>query len=326
MGIWGSYNISVISAFASHRFANVVKEEDVELEAQLPLVPSTEEEEEVHRIAHALFGADGITKLHLSWLSCYRIHLHHQISTVGGKLMQPVLSALVTDGHDADSGHCIQFMCDICNIICDYGGSPSIDDTLQQWLRKSGRDLVTLDATLVKSARIAVFCVVAWATLLVRISPNATGNAFEIIAHEGRLHLQAAQSLESAKRPISALLRAFCRSGLVPGINNSNNVESGREDSIHVTVVNYSMLLEFGRVKIEWTEDLSSHLVFVPATRTLFLFRMPTVCALGCVEDGVPPFFDSLRNSRNPGSDSGRKFFYLTESCLGKTGRHENSS
>ncbi|KAK1770185.1 hypothetical protein QBC33DRAFT_530326 [Phialemonium atrogriseum] len=55
------------------------------------------------------------------------------------------------------------------------------------------------------------------------------------------------------------------------------------------------MLRGFGNVTIEWTNTITHHLLFVPTTRKLYLFRLPTICAVGCLSDeGKSPILDQV--------------------------------
>lgn len=173
----------------------------------------------------------------------------------------------------------------------------SIDNIIQLWANKRKRDLEIdqLDIETTHSYRYAAFCVLAWITLLVPVHPHSKADCFKATFPEGCTQFLSEQRLNSSSRPTSALIRGFCQTDLLPGLEPAIVEGSPRHpefDLIYVSSINYGMLHEFGKVTIEWTSTLSCHLIFNESTRTLYLFSLPTFCALGYLEGGSGGVFD----------------------------------
>ncbi|GAW18773.1 hypothetical protein ANO14919_082550 [Xylariales sp. No.14919] len=62
----------------------------------------------------------------------------------------------------------------------------------------------------------------------------------------------------------------------------------------YVNAVTLDIKIEGRRVKIEWADDLRAHLDFDEDTRTLFLFKYPSICAPNLLQGGSRSIFDRL--------------------------------
>ncbi len=145
------------------------------------------------------------------------------------------------------------------------------------------------------TCRRATFCALAWATLMVEVSTTPCPGRYDVIFPGGWGHLKSSQLLDSSRRPSSALMRGFCQPQLLPSIetlSGEQNLYLSQDEIIHVSSINYAMLHQFGKVTIEWTDVLSCHLLFLPSTRTLYLFRLPTVCAMNLAGEEGSNMFD----------------------------------
>lgn len=99
------------------------------------------------------------------------------------------------------------------------------------------------------------------------------------------------QSVEMAKMPLSKLVQGFGH--LVYGYNHIiSAVEQSSPDLLRASSLNISSLKTISKIQIKWTNAMGYHLMFDPLSRTLLLYRLPTVCAIGCTADGKNSILD----------------------------------
>ncbi|KAL8881053.1 MAG: hypothetical protein Q9198_001665 [Flavoplaca austrocitrina] len=111
------------------------------------------------------------------------------------------------------------------------------------------------------------------------------------------LILPTRKPLSNTKLPMGVLLASFgifipSRRG--PEADSLNTWPPKYPDSVNLntSVLNAYALTKIGKLKIEWSERFGAHLIFDRNTRTLFLFRFPTFCALNCSRAGEQTLFD----------------------------------
>ncbi|KAH7397974.1 hypothetical protein BKA64DRAFT_54773 [Cadophora sp. MPI-SDFR-AT-0126] len=159
------------------------------------------------------------------------------------------------------------------------------------------------------SLRLAVFAALSILTMLFKPTLEPTKDCYGmILSHERRkAAITTNRNLSSeSTRPVGRLLHGF--RNLLPEFNleiySPVSPPDSPADLIHTSTLSYSVLTTVGKVRIAWTDSIGSHLEFNALTRTLFLFSMPTVCALGILsEDGetlweriLEDYFDDTSN------------------------------
>lgn len=70
------------------------------------------------------------------------------------------------------------------------------------------------------------------------------------------------------------------------GSSSGMNYDERHDNFLYASSVNYFSLATFGRVKLEWLDDISSHLVFDRQKRKLSVFRFPSYCAAAILGGG----------------------------------------
>lgn len=83
------------------------------------------------------------------------------------------------------------------------------------------------------------------------------------------------QILRSAvARATGSMIRNFdCLPVAVPEKADQSNL-------LYLSSLNLASLVNVGRIHIEWTDQLGSHLLFDPSSKTLKLFKFPSFCAI----------------------------------------------
>lgn len=98
------------------------------------------------------------------------------------------------------------------------------------------------------------------------------------------------QSLDLNDQPLHTLLKSFgnivpqrARS-MIPGQSNplQNLLARSDEHSIETYLLCFRTLNKVASIKIEWVNSLSLHLEFNSSTKTLKLFRLPSLCLIMC--------------------------------------------
>ncbi len=105
------------------------------------------------------------------------------------------------------------------------------------------------------------------------------------------------QTLENNDQPLTLLLGIFGK--IIP--RRQRHMTSGhaspyllgpqRQDEarIELSLLRYHILKKVANVEVEWVDSLSLHLEFDKSTKTLKLFRLPSLCLLMCCcEDESP--------------------------------------
>lgn len=102
--------------------------------------------------------------------------------------------------------------------------------------------------------------------------------------------------MKDTRDPIGILLRNFGRFSPKLLVASEDQTESEKRppvaENLSVGLLNAYNLIKIGEVTICWSDLLSAHLFFDPASGTLTLFAFPTFCALNCLPDGQNTFFD----------------------------------
>ncbi|RSL45340.1 hypothetical protein CEP54_014314 [Fusarium duplospermum] len=282
---------------------DVTSGESVQLQG--PTTWSGSENAAIHRLARVVFGLgeDEICK----WPG-YQIFIQHirtQLHDTGSLWLEPAITRTVsTETTTPSFSEYLDFISDISELIQNSTTNNfSIDDLVDQLNKRQKGESLTPGSKESVVYRQALFCVLAWVTLLLDIPPAPSQRHFQAIFPDDIPHTQATRLLSDAQRPVHALFKSLCQRKLPDSSRNQTTHEADQWFGlIHVSSVSYSMLYEFGKVAIEWTTSMTCHLQFDASTRTLYLFRLPTYCALGCVHSSQDCVFDRLMQHYFDGS------------------------
>ncbi|TVY82556.1 hypothetical protein LSUE1_G002864 [Lachnellula suecica] len=159
------------------------------------------------------------------------------------------------------------------------------------------------------ACHVAIFSVLCWGTMTLR--PRLEWADFKtspsLMVYQ-QLSEQPGLKMDLVRRPIPAIFRHFQRT-MPTGrwrhpISESHTLES---TTLHVSSLNYASLKVIGKIRLVWVDNLSSHLDFDFANRRLSIFKFPSFCALGTLEDSFePPVFLGLVRALY-GADAGAK-------------------
>lgn len=138
--------------------------------------------------------------------------------------------------------------------------------------------------------RVIFFTCTAWITMLyppVGLTETSVGLTETSQARFAIDPMQCAcmldsQPLSSASRPICEVIQEF--GPLLPTRRTTELQEAGdltfNKELLYVSLLNAKALSQIGGIEIVWIDHLSSHLVFDPEPRKLFMFRLPSFCHL----------------------------------------------
>lgn len=83
--------------------------------------------------------------------------------------------------------------------------------------------------------------------------------------------------LENCSRPVGSFIRL---SAILPSMRPK---EPQLENLLYLSMLNFYSLAHVGRLQIQWVPHLSEHLVLHIRTRTLQLFKYPSICILALI-------------------------------------------
>ena len=172
----------------------------------------------------------------------------------------------------------------------------SINTVICQVGQKNGVDLDR--ENLPPNVRQGMFSLLGFLTMLFEIPKQFSTEKMCISRPlESPLILPTRKPLSDTKIPMGILLASFgifipSRRG--PEADSLNTWPPKYPDSVNLntSVLNAYVLTKIGKLKIEWSEVFGAHLIFDRNTKTLFLFRFPTFCALNCSRAGEQTLFD----------------------------------
>ncbi len=228
-----------------------------------------------------MFGQDQATA---TCLKAYFAFLDDQIKVSGSTGLVPLLTmaGFPTPASLEDSLHIIT---DIATIVKnDDNPSRSIHSILQALLAQYGTAESSLEQSTMHACWQAICAILCWLTALVK--PDAT-------SPEEPFRLLESHVVVAAKRPFTSLLHSVGH--ILPEVTDLQTEcsrPSGEHSSqVYVSRLNSWSLRRFGQVKLQWTDSLSAHLYFHQSSRTLYLFRFPSLCALSLQAESATPFF-----------------------------------
>ncbi|KAI1313743.1 hypothetical protein F5Y03DRAFT_390044 [Xylaria venustula] len=129
---------------------------------------------------------------------------------------------------------------------------------------------------------LAVFAVLCWGSML--LQPRLPR---DVIAAAPSLKIQQLPAdhqglkMDFVHRPVPAIFRNFQKALARRRFGGSHMINEST--ALFVSTINYHSLRTIGKVRLQWVENLSSHLEFNPRTRTLSVFRFPSFCALAII-------------------------------------------
>jgi hypothetical protein len=137
---------------------------------------------------------------------------------------------------------------------------------------------------------IAIFAVLCWASMT--LQPKLRWEDFggqPSIAIQCRKAATQGLKLDIARRPIHMVFRALQRflplgKWQQPMDTNSSNNGHEKSPALFLSTLNYSTLKTIGKVRLAWVDNLTNHLDFEPGTRTLSIFRFPSLCVLSVLK------------------------------------------
>ena len=132
-----------------------------------------------------------------------------------------------------------------------------------------------------EQVRVTFFNFIAWISML--YPPKSL-----VKTTEGRLTIDSTQCMcmldtqagSNANLPICEVIQEF--GPLLPVRRDSSNEGLASadpvfsKDSLYVSLLNAKTLSQIGGIEIVWIDHLSSHLVFDPETKKMFLYRLPS--------------------------------------------------
>ncbi|OJJ42595.1 hypothetical protein ASPZODRAFT_20364 [Penicilliopsis zonata CBS 506.65] len=122
-------------------------------------------------------------------------------------------------------------------------------------------------------ALVAIFAVLCWTSMTIHPGLNAGDDRHPLLLASGESPPVTLR--QSARRPIKKVFRAL-RGALGGDVGADWATEM---DILYESSVNIYSLYTIGRVRVEWVDDLASHLAFDRQSRTLSVFCLPTFCA-----------------------------------------------
>lgn len=131
-----------------------------------------------------------------------------------------------------------------------------------------------------ESALVAIFAVLCWTTMTLKpvLSRERTGSELQtyfMAERSSQIHLR------QARRPVAKMFRGFkeqAKEQHTQVVRTSTTIDM---DSLYESNLNFFSLYTIGRFRLKWVDTLTSHLEFDRQTRTISIFRFPSVCVSG---------------------------------------------
>ncbi|KAL9034748.1 MAG: hypothetical protein Q9180_005235, partial [Flavoplaca navasiana] len=228
-------------------------------------------------------------------------YLAHELLTRIKDYYQPILSACGFPPLEDKAQSMLRMVEFVVDIIKNRTGRKiSINTVICEVGQKND---VGLDSkNLPSNVKQGMFGLLGFLTMLFEIPQQLTAK-LEIAKPVEPLVLPTRKPFSNTKLPMGVLLASFgifipSRRG--PEADSLNTWPPKYPDSVNLntSVLNAYALTKIGKLKIEWSERFGSHLIFDRNTRTLFLFRFPTFCALNCSREGEQTLFDHIMDDR----------------------------
>ena len=135
--------------------------------------------------------------------------------------------------------------------------------------------------------RVLVFTILGWQTMLWEpmwdaANPTQLTVAQLMDGYESRTFMAYTQDHRCARLPMHEFLLGF---GYLLPARSTDRQSPESFTTVHAKQLNMSLLATIGGIKIRWIDTLGAHLEFDNRTKTLFLFRFPSFCAVNLEKD-----------------------------------------
>lgn len=137
---------------------------------------------------------------------------------------------------------------------------------------------------------VVVFSALCWATMTLEPKLRVTDFKGSPSLMVCRQPLEDGLRMEAVKRPIPAVFRQFHRAMLSTRWRSPiGESKENRPVVLEAACLNYASLHRIGKIRLEWVNDLTSHLDFDANKRQLSIFRFPSFCALSTLSETQAP-------------------------------------
>ena len=189
---------------------------------------------------------------------------------------------LLHNGKEVKPDDLLNFLYKLVQLFKDKKGILDSDHVVKDILQSCGKSDQELDNEELSSSNEAIFHAVSWLSMLYPLGDSQV----DILSGP----------CGPKKAVKSALDNSSCTTNytevryLIPQEKAVVNFIKDRQSGlIHTSTLNAASLSLIDKIRIEWTDNLASHLLFDPAKRIISLYRLPTFCAMNASEDTVLP-------------------------------------
>ena len=186
------------------------------------------------------------------------------------------------NGKEVTADELLNFMYELVQLFKTKKGNLDNHHAVEDILQFHGRAAQDLDNKERSSSREAVFHAVTWLSMLYPLEDSQ----LDILSGPCGPKNKPRSALGNS----SYLTKYNEIRHLVPTEEDiANFIKDHQSGLIHTTTLNAASLILIDKIRIEWTDNLASHLLFNPVKRILSLFRLPTFCAMNASEDTILP-------------------------------------
>jgi hypothetical protein len=185
---------------------------DVNAEAKAPLI--SPEDSHNARFSQAIFGLSPTEATAWPGLQAYILHVRGLAETLGPSWILLALPTLPTSRDHTALGFntYADFLMHLASVFKDHEtpNKPSIDDIARVLHQKRDDGTNITSPEVIRPYRRAIFCGLAWVTILMEVLKLPVGDSFEAVFPGDGVNLPPPQPLDNARRPICSLIRGFC--------------------------------------------------------------------------------------------------------------------
>ncbi|KAL8692412.1 MAG: hypothetical protein Q9218_002563 [Villophora microphyllina] len=252
------------------------------------------------RLAHALFALPGSPIMDIHSLSSERVQpfiecLERELKEGELKYYRPVLMHCgFWDANDSE-GTLLRLVEMVVIVMKETEDDEiSIDDVISELSTRNGVNAT--DESPPPLVRQGIFSLLGWMTRLFKISDNVSQTHLSILEPRQLPVAYPRKDIDEAALALGTLVVSFGR--FVPRPLEERFVfktvqrKAPQSVDLNIAYMNASALTEIGKIRLEWSDLLSAHLIFDPARRTLLLFSLPSFCALNCAAEKDSTVFD----------------------------------
>ncbi|KAI9684530.1 MAG: hypothetical protein M1822_005618 [Bathelium mastoideum] len=200
------------------------------------------------------------------------------------------------------SVQCWPWFSAVCNAVWKLKYEDSSIEDVWECLKlfPNYRNAVKPSERQLHACHVAIFSVLCWATMTLqpRLSwVNLNSGSPCLMVHQQGSD-QPGLKMDSVRRPIHAVFRQFHCTMLTNRWKHPVNESTTHGSTVlHVTSLNFASLSTIGKIRLQWVDNLTSHLDFDATNRCLSIFKFPSFCALNTLaaENSPPvPIFKGL--------------------------------